>query len=87
VNFGKKYATWNVSTDDKITESVYGLLFSGQNQAQQKPVVYKKPAKVDLIPKPKGQAGRSPPYGYKIQDAMGLSDNKPRYTMIRVSEQ
>ncbi|KAG2749990.1 hypothetical protein P692DRAFT_20666790, partial [Suillus brevipes Sb2] len=28
-----------------------------------------------LIPKPKGQAGRSPPKGYQIQEAMGLACN------------
>jgi hypothetical protein len=86
VNFGKKYAPWNVSTDDKITESVYGFLFPGQSQAQQKPVTYKKPAKVDLIPKPKGMGGRSH-NGYNIQIAMGLSNNKAKYNMIEVSEQ
>jgi hypothetical protein len=60
--------------------------FSGQLQAQQKPVTYKKP-NVALIPKPKGAANRSPPYGYKIQDAMGLSENKAKYSRILVSEQ
>jgi hypothetical protein len=37
-----------------------------------------------LIPKPKGLAGRSPPKGYNLQDAMGLSGNKARYNKISV---
>ncbi|KIK42165.1 hypothetical protein CY34DRAFT_805223, partial [Suillus luteus UH-Slu-Lm8-n1] len=35
------------------------------------------------IPKPKGQAGRAPPQGYNVQDAMGLKDRNRRYNEFR----
>ncbi|KAG1731444.1 hypothetical protein EDD22DRAFT_788477 [Suillus occidentalis] len=37
-----------------------------------------------LIPKPKGQAGRSPPKGYQIQEAMGLARDRRLYNAFRV---
>ncbi|KAG2358514.1 hypothetical protein BDR07DRAFT_1611846 [Suillus spraguei] len=35
------------------------------------------------IPKPKGQAGRSPPHGYNLQEAMGLTGRNRRYNKFR----
>jgi hypothetical protein len=31
---------------------------------------------IELIPKPYGSAGKTPPHGYNLQAAMGLTDNK-----------
>ncbi|KAH7917963.1 hypothetical protein BV22DRAFT_1134962 [Leucogyrophana mollusca] len=36
----------------------------------------------ELIPKPKGRAGRNGPNGYSLIDKLGLTDNKPRYNAI-----
>jgi hypothetical protein len=38
------------------------------------------------IPKPKGMAGRCPPKGYNLQDAMGLEENKRWYNKFAVSD-
>lgn len=46
------------------------------------PNAYKNNASA-LIPKPKGQAGRKDK-GYKLQDAMGLQDNKVKYDRVLV---
>ncbi|KAG1812937.1 uncharacterized protein BJ212DRAFT_1369117 [Suillus subaureus] len=35
------------------------------------------------IPKPKGQARRAPPRGYKVQEAMGLTGDNDRYNKFR----
>jgi hypothetical protein len=37
-----------------------------------------------LIPKPKGSAGKSAPKGYILQDAMGLQDDKRCYNILAV---
>ena len=60
-------------------------MFSGQNDASKRVVVPHKIHK-DLIPKPKGLAGRSPPKGYNLQDAMGLMENRARYNKIAVRQ-
>lgn len=40
---------------------------------------------VHLIPKPKGEAGRAPPRGYNLQEAMGLQDHNSRYNRLTVT--
>lgn len=38
-----------------------------------------------MVGKPRGAAGRAPPDGYSIQEAMGLRDDKRRYNAFCVS--
>ena len=56
------------------------------NPYAQKHVKARKHARTrkQLIPKPKGSAGKSAPKGYNLQDAMGLTENKRRYNELAV---
>jgi len=58
---------------------------TGQQEAQKRPPAFKK-ARNQLIVKPNGLAGRAPPKGYNLQEEMGLTDNKTKYTSIAVSK-
>jgi hypothetical protein len=61
--------------------------FLGKEKAKQhlQNVKYREKNTTELILKPSGVAGKTPPKGYNLQEAMGLTDNKRRYNRLSVS--
>jgi|ERR1700722_20095839 len=65
---------------------IFGLSITtiGKKKAHEHVIHRKKSEKTRLIPKPAGSAGKTPPKGYNLQDAMGLTDRKRKYNMLSV---